>query len=997
VEATIFDGNGLIVDKTEPHYRGEAARHWRYVYDSLGRLKTTIEPGGRRTDFLFNGRTIVKTLNDGALVTQEFSADRRVVRVTDRSNREVRFHYDAAARIDAVILKNGSSYKLRYDAAGNRSEVVDPDRGVTRYAWNAFGDLEKTISPLGQETHFEYDELGRMVRRLSADGVTQWRYDEDRNAIGEITSVVTDSGYSEHRKYGPDLRLKALEYTVDGEMFRERFEYDGRGALTAYTYPTGLRVLYAYDRNGFVESVSAPDLGGTVWSAKAYAADGRVTRALFGSDLSSTTTLSPETGRVTRLTLEGSGRAIDDVTYQTDLEGNLKSRDDLLSHSRDAFTYDAVGQLQSWKHNDDPEETYSYDAFGNLLSQSLHGAIEYESAAKSPHRASAYRADGQVQQITYDNAGRIRHFGAAEIEYYADGRPRLVRDPREGSTVFRYTPGGAAYSERWSRGLASVDVVRLGRFERTHFVGADPLPTTGERIQYRNYLFTPSGVIGYIDSVILVFGGAKPSSAGEIWGAQSTRNIAITGDLRFVHADALGSPRVLVDRRGNVIERFSFTPWGQRVMEKDADNKKYFQAVGYSHSFAGYAPTGIGSVVRSGPRLFSPLLGRFLEPDPSQGLSAVELGSDLNPYAFARNNPLRYTDPSGLGWFDDFVNHVAGAVVGFVTGGPAGAIVGGLLGLKRAGELVNEYWRPAVAIAAGIAITVASGGTLGPVAAAMLGGAVMGGLSAGLYGGSADEIVAASLRGMIIGAVGGAAGQAVMAAHAGILTQMAVGGIAGGYSNVVQGGSFEQGFAIGALASGLAIVARTYTLDRSLAGRVLTRAAIGGTIATIEGGKFANGALTAAFTASAEGVADTVMTPNGVDYRALTEDEKERSEIMLAAKGLDPSIVKWQDVRIIDGKFFELSGAAITPYGEAYMPGNLYAADYSVVTTPWDLERQQVFFHEMVHVYQYYRGDSVAARGLFEQTVGGVGRNVYCTPGTQENEAHVISGYGCQR
>jgi hypothetical protein len=46
-----------------------------------------------------------------------------------------------------------------------------------------------------------------------------------------------------------------------------------------------------------------------------------------------------------------------------------------------------------------------------------------------------------------------------------------------------------------------------------------------------------------------------------------------------------------------------------------------------------------------GARFYSPLLGRFISPD-----SVVQNPSDpqtLNRYSYTRNNPLRYTDPSG--------------------------------------------------------------------------------------------------------------------------------------------------------------------------------------------------------------------------------------------------------------------------------------------------------------------------------------------------------------
>ncbi|MGB9873270.1 MAG: RHS repeat-associated core domain-containing protein, partial [Anaerolineae bacterium] len=47
-------------------------------------------------------------------------------------------------------------------------------------------------------------------------------------------------------------------------------------------------------------------------------------------------------------------------------------------------------------------------------------------------------------------------------------------------------------------------------------------------------------------------------------------------------------------------------------------------------------------------RFYHPVLGRFLQPDPL----VPEPGNPqaLNRYAYVRNNPLKYTDPSGHCW-----------------------------------------------------------------------------------------------------------------------------------------------------------------------------------------------------------------------------------------------------------------------------------------------------------------------------------------------------------
>ena len=44
-------------------------------------------------------------------------------------------------------------------------------------------------------------------------------------------------------------------------------------------------------------------------------------------------------------------------------------------------------------------------------------------------------------------------------------------------------------------------------------------------------------------------------------------------------------------------------------------------------------------------RLYDPLVGRFLSPDPY--IQAPDFTQNFNRYSYALNNPLKYTDPSG--------------------------------------------------------------------------------------------------------------------------------------------------------------------------------------------------------------------------------------------------------------------------------------------------------------------------------------------------------------
>jgi len=91
--------------------------------------------------------------------------------------------------------------------------------------------------------------------------------------------------------------------------------------------------------------------------------------------------------------------------------------------------------------------------------------------------------------------------------------------------------------------------------------------------------------------------------------------------------------------------------------------------------------------------------------------------------------------------------------------------------------------------------------------------------------------------------------------------------------------------------------------------------------------------------------------------RALTAGER---TLILAwlPPGIDPDVVRIHRGRLFPG---QPGNVAITPFGAPYFPAALYRDDFSVA----DLQRQALFIHEMVHVWQHQQGVRVALYGLW--------------------------------
>lgn len=105
-------------------------------------------------------------------------------------------------------------------------------------------------------------------------------------------------------------------------------------------------------------------------------------------------------------------------------------------------------------------------------------------------------------------------------------------------------------------------------------------------------------------------------------------------NVRYVHTDVLGSISVVTDQSRNVVEYREYEPYGQSL-----------SALKDGPGFTGHVGDSQTNLIYMQQRYYDPELGRFLSVDP-----VTALQGDLrhfNRYAYAYNNPYKYSDPDG--------------------------------------------------------------------------------------------------------------------------------------------------------------------------------------------------------------------------------------------------------------------------------------------------------------------------------------------------------------
>lgn len=332
-----------------------------------------------------------------------------------------------------------------------------------------------------------------------------------------------------------------------------------------------------------------------------------------------------------------------------------------------------------------------------------------------------------------------------------------------------------------------------------YYVGSDyEVENKDGAITRVHYIFTPSGLAAIVK-----------------------RDEQNNDALNYVLKDHLGSIQVLANAAGQLLEELSYDPWGQR---RDPVTLAVYAwaampTTGMDYGFTGHEHLDIFMLVNMNGRIYDPTIGRFLSPDPV--LQFPNFTQGLNPYTYCLNNPLSFTDPSGYsidwgmaGFQATGTMMTTLLVLGTVTN-PIGAVVFGVAMLTLVNHTMIAMMHGAsIKAAVGYGLTSATFAAISAYGSAGI-GTVFQNYIPKKGGVLMSELLKASVHGTFQGGIG-----------------------------VAQGGRFKHGFYSGFVSS---LSSSVMDADWHIGIRAPLVVALGGTAERLGGGKFANGAVTAAF------------------------------------------------------------------------------------------------------------------------------------------------------
>ncbi|MCP3962151.1 MAG: hypothetical protein GY719_30275 [bacterium] len=791
---TEYNTRGLVERLSEPYFSGDIPRWAVYAYDVLGRVITETAPGDRVTATAYAGRTTTVTNPLGQTNSRTVDARGQLIASTDNASSTVSYVYDAFGHMVEITDPLGNIMTLAYDIRGNRTSISDPDTGTTTFTYNALSELISQTDARGNTVTITYDLLGRMISRSEPEGTSSWLYDTRSYGIGKLARVKR--GEYIHKQFYDTLgRPKKTVNKIAGENHSFFTSYDLFSRPETLTYPTGFGVRTLYNEEGYAQQLRRTSDEHVLWQADTINARGQLEQTTLGNGLTTSRIYNPETGRIEAIT----AGSVQDLAVTWDAIGNLLDRSDGLRGLSESFAYDALNRLTSSQVAGQAAVTVTYDALGNITSKSDVGTYTYGENGAGLHAVTLINGV-RANTYTYDAAGNRTASNAGTVAYTSFNKPHTIT---QGDTTlaFDYGPEYGRYRQQVTTPEGTSTKLYIG--------GLLERETDGALTSTRHYLRAGGQIVA-------------------VYTVEDTGSATLE-TTRYLHRDHLGSVQAITDEAGAVVDVLSFDAWGVRRNTDDWTPATTPIVPTLDRGFTGHEHLDEASLIHMNGRVYDPVIGRFLSPDPN--IQAPENTQNLNRYSYVLNNPLSYTDPSGFFFskIGDFVKeHKAAILVAAVAVASGGWLSGQLAGYLSVGAV-----GPVQLTTAQLTLVAVSGGAAGGFA-----GSVTGTI---LSGGSISDALQAGVRGAAIRAatvgIGEAAGLEGFSAEEQFVFHQATSAAA----HLASGGKldhnyFSQRFLDVSVRTGIEIGA---SLLQSSQGSAR------GTCSEIGGGKFCNGAVTA--------------------------------------------------------------------------------------------------------------------------------------------------------
>jgi RHS repeat-associated protein len=567
--------------------RGNLTITETFTYDGHGRLTSQSSTGGQSAAYSYGNRSRT-TVIDGRSYTKTYDAWGSVKSSGDPVN-TVQYTYHSSGQ-PKTVTSAGATFSMTYDGIGNQTTLTDPNAGTTTYTYDAAGQARTQTAGNGAVTLIHRDRLGRDSCIIQGNIRTAYTYGTAGNATGRLTKLQTGNNYAAYTydQYGRPMTEKR---NIDGAgLFELSYAYNSTGQLQKTVYPGGIQVGNEYDAYGNLMKV----LAGTqpVWELAGET--GTLTTTTLGGSMTATETFNAQGQLASLKTVKGNTQ-IRNMNFEFFAPtGNLTSRTGMIDQ-KEGFFYDDLDRLIAVSHEKSGTTNtiavVDYADNGNINEKT--GLGEYTYADTRPHA------------VEYLENTDLLFSTGQKIDYNAFRKATVLKDTIDGD-AFQMDIAYGPDEQRWKtvlqkNGSVVKTVIFAGDYER----------------------ITEDGITKEL--IYLPGGGIYVRQAGQ------------ADKEYYAHTDHLGSIISITDGNGNDVFKASYDAWGRQTITNNTFK--------FHRGYTGHEHLPEFGLINMNGRMYDPIVGRFLSPDPY--VQMPDFSQSFNRYSYCINNPLIYTDPTG--------------------------------------------------------------------------------------------------------------------------------------------------------------------------------------------------------------------------------------------------------------------------------------------------------------------------------------------------------------
>ncbi|MEU9148479.1 RHS repeat-associated core domain-containing protein [Streptomyces sp. NPDC048349] len=585
--------------------------------------------------------------------------------------------YDGAGRLSKVTDTSGrNAWSYSYDLRGRQTQTTDPDKGKVTTSYGADGRAQSVTDARGVTLATTYDELGRKTSLRKGDVVgmklAEWTYD---TVSGGKSLPATSTRYDGTAAYTSTITgydnagaTTGLTVTIPSVIGEENLAGTYTVANTA-TPVNGLPATATYSTTNASAALALPaetvthrygaqdklaiiesDLNQAYLRGAAYTEFGDLAQAQLGNSgtlVTQTLTYDSATRRLlTSVTdRDATGPSeLSNIKYTYDPVGNitriLDDQNDRTIKDDQCFAYDWARRLtEAWTSGDncstkpaggagtpvlgsvDPYWTsWTFTNTGQRATEKQHtaGPITADTTRTYSYPTTVGAAQAHAVRSVTATGGAT---GSDTYAYDAAGN-MTTKTPAAGNTqTMTWNDEGKLASST----IAGLTTSFLYDSNGTRILKREPATTT---------LYLPGGQELVLNKTTKALSGTRyynmPSG--------TAMRTSADGRVRFLTADHHGTNTLSIAASTLTFNRRKQLPYGA---ERGAPPAAWPSQKG----FVGGDIDKTTNLTHIGARDYDTKLGQFISVDPL--LDPNDLQS-VNGYGYSNNNPVTFTDPTGL-------------------------------------------------------------------------------------------------------------------------------------------------------------------------------------------------------------------------------------------------------------------------------------------------------------------------------------------------------------